>query len=97
VINGDINKFVECLFLGEELDIVFEGKTYLMEGGYDENKVAEMFVEEYDNNNHENDHVIFETTSTKDLKECVEKFLEAPIWNGKKFWDAEKDMEWIDG
>ena len=44
MINGDINKFIECLFLGEELDVMFEGKTYLIEGGYDESKTAEMFV-----------------------------------------------------
>ena len=26
----------------------------------------------------------------------VEAFLEARIWNGKSFWDAEQDMEWVD-
>ena len=26
----------------------------------------------------------------------VEAFLEAKIWNGKSFWDAEQDIEWVD-
>lgn len=25
---------------------------------------------------------------------CMEKFLKAPIWDGKTFWEAEKEMTW---
>ena len=26
----------------------------------------------------------------------LEAFEKAPIWNGKTFWEAETDMEWVD-
>ena len=26
----------------------------------------------------------------------VEAFLAAPIWDGRTFWEAEQEMEWVD-
>ena len=30
------------------------------------------------------------------LVEGNKKFLEAKIWDGKCFWEVEKEMEWVD-
>ena len=30
------------------------------------------------------------------IEECQNAFLEAPIFNGKTFWDAEQQIEWVD-
>jgi len=27
----------------------------------------------------------------------VKEFLEARLWDGKTFWEAEEQMEWVDG
>ena len=32
----------------------------------------------------------------KTIEECHEAFLGAPIFDGKTFWDAEQDIEWVD-
>lgn len=30
------------------------------------------------------------------IEECQNAFLEAPTFNGKTFWDAEQQIEWVD-
>ena len=32
----------------------------------------------------------------KTIEECQMAFIKAPIFVGKSFWDAEKDVEWVD-
>ena len=31
-----------------------------------------------------------------DHQSSLDKFLEQPLFDGKRFWDAEQDMEWVD-
>ena len=35
----------------------------------------------------------FEGTS---IPECIAAFENAPIWDGKTFWQAEQEMKWVD-
>ena len=30
------------------------------------------------------------------IEQCKQAFIDAPLFDGKKFWDAEQDIEWID-
>ena len=41
------------------------------------------------------DETIFSTTKASAI-ECIEALEEAPIWNGKSFWDVESQMKWVD-
>jgi len=34
--------------------------------------------------------------SSKDSSKCVKAFLDAPIWDGKQFYEVEKAMVWTD-
>ena len=31
-----------------------------------------------------------------DHQSSLDKFLEQPLFDGKRFWDAEQEMEWVD-
>ena len=35
----------------------------------------------------------FYSIKCKSSEECIKTFLEAPIFNGKKFWDIETDLD----
>ena len=52
-------------------------------------------TEVYDPNNPECNKYIWEYSST-DSGECVQAFLDAPLWDGKKFFDVEKEITWAD-
>lgn len=32
----------------------------------------------------------------KNITECLDAFESAKIWNGKTFYEAEKEIEWVD-
>lgn len=96
MINTDINQFMDCLSYGEEIDILYEGKKYLIEGYVTEDKVAHLFVYKYEENGKSADEMIYEVESPNSVKECADKFLEAKIWDGKSFCEVEKEMEWVD-
>ena len=34
--------------------------------------------------------------SSSDSSDCVQAFLDAPLWDGKKFYDVEKEIAWAD-
>jgi len=91
MINGDINIFLDNLYIGVEMYIRFEGNDYFIQG-YDHDDFYHL---EKWNYNHD-DGMAWEYDS-QSKEECVQAFLNAPMWNGRKFFEAEKDMEWIDG
>ncbi len=41
------------------------------------------------------DKTIFSVTRSSSA-ECIESFEDAPIWNGKTFWEVESQMQWVD-
>lgn len=30
------------------------------------------------------------------IEQCKQAFIDAPLFDGKTFWDAEQDIEWVD-
>ena len=96
MINTDMNQFIDYLNYGEEIDILYKGDKYLIEGYCNEDNNFHLFVYKYENGGNEADEMIYEIDSNISIKDCADKFLEAKIWNGKSFWEVEKEMEWID-
>ncbi len=37
------------------------------------------------------------TYEATDIEQCLYAFENAPIWNGKTFWEIENEIEWVDG
>lgn len=52
-------------------------------------------MEPFDPENPECNKYIWEYSST-DSNECVQAFLDAPLWDGKKFYDVESEITWAD-
>ena len=96
MINTDMNQFLDCLNYGEEIDILYKGDKYFIEGYYSDDKVAHFIVYKYSEDGNDVHEMIYETTSDNKIKDCADNFLEAKIWDGKSFWEVESEMEWID-
>lgn len=91
MINGNVNEFVDALYYGTENVFVFKQYKFMIQGWWKNDKYTlymqlwEPPVEGHD----------WEYTAPTPA-ECVDKFLHAPLFDGKTFWEAEREMEWVD-
>ena len=95
--NGKVRDFVETMGYNDNI-LKYMDKYYLFTGfQYDENSKTYSFcVYEVMNKGYGNIvKTIFEDKSDSS-QNCIEKFLNAKIWDGKSFYEVEKDMIWID-
>ena len=103
-----MNKTISCrgtaissnLYYGSEMYFIFKGKKYFIQGwmkdsihylALDYDYETEMF----DPSSPECNKYIWEHSSS-DSSDCVQAFLDAPLWDGKKIYDVEKDITWAD-
>lgn len=110
MINANLSQFLDTGWFSEAT-IYYKGYTYWCEGGFDKsmnNKFhffvykyrAVVFDEIYTKRLIENDDVVDYSTvldiygdSEQEVKEI---FLNAKIWDGKSFWEVEKELAWYD-
>ena len=99
MINGNVNEFVDNLYYGSEMYFIFRETKYFIQGWYE--KPLHYLVLDYDFDdkdvleNYEFEGYVWECRS-EDPNECVRAFLEAPLWDGKVFYDVEKEMIWTE-
>lgn len=87
--NGNVQEFVDHIYYGDELWFYYKGRKFFLEGWSDHNRLDLCLFEMEDNG----ERYIWKGDASH---YPVEAFLEATIWDGKAFWDAEQDMEWVD-
>lgn len=91
MINGDVREFIAGLNYGDERFFIYKGNKYFIQGYCDEEKyMLEVYIIESKNNN-------FEWKAVSNNKKYpVDEFENAKIFNGKSFWEIEKEIEWLD-
>ena len=91
MINGSAKEFIEGLHYGDERFFLYNRKKYFIPG-YCENEKPMLVLYVIENPNDD-----FEWRSVSDDdKYPVEDFENAKIFDGKSFWEVEKDIEWVD-
>lgn len=94
--NGEVTEFIDE-FTYEELYWKYNGETYFTDGViFDSKKQKYSFfiiVVSDQNGWWVRDVYAFEGDSVSD---CVKAFENAPIWNGRTFYEAESEMTWVD-
>ena len=93
MINGNAQEFIDGLHYGDERFFLYDGKKYFIQGYWpndNEKPLLELYVlEPYDDP--------FEWHAySEDKNYPVSEFVNAKIFNGKSFWEVEKDIEWVD-
>ncbi len=92
MIDGNVNEFVDGLYRGNEWWFLFNGKKYFIQGWWESGKATLALDDCSDVNN---PNYMWERTADN-MEENVDAFLNAPIWDGKTFWEVEYEMTWID-
>ena len=91
---GRINDFIDA-FSYQSVAILFKGEKYFSDGitTNADGKFSFFIIKVDDQGNHISD--IFENES-ESVEGCIKAFENAPIWGGKTFYEAEKEMTWVD-
>ena len=90
--NGNVNEFIDLMHYGDELIFMYDGKKYFLQG-FKEDDICTLYLDCWEP---PADDYIYVVSGAPGEGYPVEKFLEAKIWNGKSFWQAEPDMKWVD-
>ena len=92
MINGDVNEFVDGLYYGDERWFRFNGIKYFIEGWVKEGLFSLLLYQmELDPG-----YVWEKTEPVTQRQEVVDAFLTDKIFDGKTFWEVEKDITWIE-
>ena len=89
--NVDVNEFIDGLHYGDERFFRYDGNKYFLQGYCVDGKpMLELYIIE-------NPEMDFEWHMTSYNGEYpVEEFENTKIFNGKFFWEIEKEIEWDD-
>lgn len=95
MINGNAFEFIDELTYQDHYAI-YNGVKFFFNGcqcKYDKNgNITDVTLEVY---NLLTNETVYSTTQNSTTK-CIDEFEKAKIFNGKSFWEAEKDIEWVD-
>ena len=91
MINGNTDEFVDKLWGGEELVFTYNGKKYFSQGYVKDNGKYYFEVQLW-----EPQSAVLWSVSGLSNQESLESFLNEPLFDGKKFWDIEKEIEWVE-
>ena len=90
MINGNIDEFMDKLWSGEELIYLYNGKKYISQGYIKDDKyIFELQMWE------PQEEILWQISGHNN-QESLEAFLKEPLFDGKQFWDIEKEIEWVD-
>ncbi len=97
----EVNFFLDTIMYGEA-SAIYRGRCYFFNGpcfsSTKPSPEALLRMEVYrleDTRPNSNAETIIFTTSQTTANACLQAFLEAKIWDGRTFWEAAPEMEWI--
>ena len=91
MINGNPNRFLEVVASGQDITYKYKGNIYWFQGY---NKGDKFRMEIFKHIPAEEDF-IWECEEETYL-ECLNRFTNEPIFDGKTFWEVEQEIEWGD-
>ena len=107
MINANLSQYLDNGWY-TECELYLNGYTYFCQGTYNDNreknKRFKFYVEKYKvkivedvyyKRIDENVELIYEEYA-RDEYEMKEKFLQAKIFEGKSFWEVEKELAWYE-
>ena len=92
MINGDAGDFIDRIYTCQDTVFIYDEKKYCFQGYMINPNTIHMEVFQVEPSK---DEYIWEYNGNS-ICEGQVAFQEAPIFNGKSFWEVEKEIEWID-
>ena len=92
MIDGNPTEFVDRIYSCQDTVYIFKGMKYWFQGYMlsDGGVHMEIFQSE------PSSEICLWEHNGQTIEECQNAFLNAPIFDGKSFWDAEQQIQWVD-
>lgn len=90
MLGGNVNEFVDNIYMGQELVFIYHGQKYFLQG-YQSDGTPNLYLDRWDP---PGDDYIWMDIGKENYP--VEDFLAAKLWDGRSFWEAQDEMEWVD-
>lgn len=88
---GDAQAFIDGLYYGDERFFLYKGNKYFIQGYFVNRKpMLEVYIIDSPENN------FHWQAFSEDNNYPVSEFEKAKIFEGKNFWEAEQEIEWVD-
>ena len=109
MINGNLEQFLDTGWWNADATIFYKGFIYFLDGYFDDKDIMHLRIMKWRAKNIDNktfedilgpdgdftdDSEIWMEGPNEDA--LREKFLKAKIWEGKSFWEVEKELAWLD-
>lgn len=92
MVNGNIDEFIDKLWNGEELIYTYNDKKYFSQGYTLENGLYRFELQQW-----EPIGDLLWYVEGLSHQESLDVFMKTPLFDGKVFWQAEPNIEWVDG
>lgn len=109
MINGSLEKFLDTGWWNADATIYYKDHIYFLDSYFDEKGAMYLRIMKWksiniDNKTYENVYdsngkwIDFSEIEMDAPNEAAlrEKFLKAKIWDGKSFWEVEKELAWLE-
>ncbi len=90
MINANANDFLDYVYSMQEAIHIYNQKKYCIQG-WNKDGMVYLDLQEWEPTS----KTIWQYKASNIL-ECRNEYLKTPLYDGKTFWEAEKDMEWVD-
>ena len=94
MIIGNANEFIDRIYTCQDTVFIFHSVKYWFQG-YMLDDSVHMEVFQVEPPVEDDNYYVWEYNGDS-ISEGQEAFQNAPIFDGKTFWEAEKDIKWID-
>lgn len=92
MINGNVREFVDRMYYGDELIFVYRNQKFFLQGFQEDDGICRTYLDRWDPPGE--DYIWIGEGDGKGFP--VDDFLEEKLWDGRTFWQAESEMEWVD-
>ena len=91
MINGNIEDFLDMIYYGEDVYLIYKGNRLFIDGWKDDGKYTLRMIDFGSKNKKSTFN--FEITNI-DKNEVIKDFLNKKIWDGKTFYEEVENIEW---
>lgn len=92
MIGGNPNDFLDRIYSCQDTIYQYKGIKYWFQGYMtDSNRVHMEIIQYFPASDRE-----VWSYDGKTIDECWQAFVHAPIFDGRSFWNVEKNIEWLD-
>lgn len=92
MVGGKPNDFLDRIYSCQDTVFIYNGIKYWFQGYMPDKSSVHMEIIQYQPPSEKD---IWEYDGVT-IDECLKAFVHAPIFSGKTFWEAEKNIDWVD-